>query len=97
MGSMSAIGMASAVNVGVVDIRSALSWHLTSNHYPPLPLDLVDTALRVIDKANAGEWNRRVKLPEGITFRGSQLAPVGACVDAWHLHEFLDADGGDFE
>jgi hypothetical protein len=70
----------------------ALAWHLQSNHYPPLPAELVPVARRVIDKANRGDWDKRVRLPEGVSYRGSRLAPVAACVEAWHLDAFLEED-----
>lgn len=94
MGNMNALGMADAVAEGQVSQDAALEWHLRSNHFPPLPSELVPVARRVIDKANAGEWDANVRLPKGISYRGSSLAPVAACVDAWHLDAFLD-DGGE--
>lgn len=95
MGSMGAIGMAAAVDEGQVDIRGALHWHLTANHFPPIPAECVESAVRAIDKANAGAWNTRVRLPDGVTWRGSKLAPVSAVVDDWHLDAFLDPPNDD--
>lgn len=70
-------------------LETALHWHLTSNHFPPLPLSILPAALLVIELANAGEWDTRVDLPEGVTWRGETTAPVLACVEGWHLNAFL--------
>lgn len=72
-----------------IDRRLALRWHLTSNHFPPLPIELLPVAERVIDKAEAGKYHARVRLPEGITWRGKKLAPVWAAAEAWHLDAFI--------
>lgn len=90
MGSMHAASMAEMVDDGAVGIETALAWHLTSNHYPPLPAGLVPVALEVIEKANAGDWHAEVALPAGISWRNNRFAPVIACVEAWHLDAFLD-------
>lgn len=93
MGSLAAMDM-----VEQADPDTALRWHLTSNHFPPLPGDIFPVAKRVIARINAGEeWHKQVRLPEGTTWRGRRLAPLWACVDAWHLDAFLTPDLGDFE
>ena len=66
--------------------------HLTSNHYPPLPESLVAVALRVVQRVNRGEWDQKILLPEGTTWRGQSRAPLSECVEAWHLRSFLDGD-----
>lgn len=89
MGSMAASDM--VAYDGVND--ATLTWHLTSNHYPPLPIELLPVAKRVIRKANDEQWEANVRLPEGITYKGSTLAPVWACVEAWHLDAFIEVGG----
>lgn len=68
----------------------ALDWHLRSNHFPPLPLSLIEPAKRAISLAQAEEWDELIELPEGVEHRryGKQ-APVHECVRAWHLDAFL--------
>lgn len=89
MGSMNAYGFADAVEHGEVDLEAALYYHFGANHYPPLPFSLIPVAKRVIQKARAGNWEANVRLPNGITYRGSTLAPVRACVNDWHLDAFI--------
>ena len=87
MGRMQATEMAA-----LADIDTALRWHLTSNHYPPLPIELVETAKVAITNGNAGDWDAEIELPEGITYRDASTAPTWAAIQAWHLDAFLDEE-----
>ena len=89
MGHTQAAGMAEAGGVN----ETTISWHLTVNHYPPLSTDLVGPCLKAIELADNGDWNDEVKLPEGITFRDKETAPVWEMVNTFHLGAFLDVDG----
>lgn len=89
MGYATAAEFSDSVEQGLTTLDSALSHHLTANHYPPLPTSLIPVAKRVIAQANKGNWNAKVRLPKGISFRGSSLAPVSECIRAWHLEAFL--------
>lgn len=90
MGYLSARDMAQqAPNLDV-----ALEWHFRSNHFPPLPYELIPVAKRIIevvhnDGAAAGDT---VDLLEGTTWRGKSYAPLYACIEAWHLDAFLETD-----
>lgn len=89
MGAITAIDLKDQAKEGTCSLDTALAIHFQSNHYPPLPLSLIPVAKRVIEKAQRGEWEARVRLPEGITFRGSTLAPVRECAKAWHLDAWI--------
>lgn len=71
-------------------LDQALTIHLQSNNYPPLPLSLLPTCHQVIDLANNGEFDGEVELPAGITYKGNSRAPVRECIQAWHLDAFID-------
>jgi hypothetical protein len=92
MGSVNAYGMAEAVEDGMVELRQALSWHLTSNHYPPVPLSMLDACVLAIEYVQEGEPDTNISLPEGILWRGQQTAPAWAVVDAHHLEAFIDLE-----
>lgn len=77
---------------GLLDLDTALYWHLTSNHYPPLPETLVDCAKTAIRFVEAGDWDAPVPLPAGVSYKGSNCAPARACIEQWHLEAFLDPD-----
>ena len=57
MGLTQAVGMAEAVNDGLVDLRSALAYHLQVNHYPPLSADVVELCYQAVALWNAGEYD----------------------------------------
>jgi hypothetical protein len=90
MGNLHSAVMAESVADGLLDLKAALQWHLRGNHYPPLPLALVETAETVIKLAQQGETDARVELPAGVTWRGQREAPVWACVREWHLSAFVE-------
>lgn len=76
------------------DLDTALRWHLESNHFPPLPVELVETAKRAITLANDDQWDELVELPAGITYRGETSVVVWAAVESMHLETFLGLNGG---
>lgn len=85
MGRMQAEAMAEAV-----DLETAIGWHLQHNHYPPVPPEMVAVCIRALRKVNGGYgWERRVRLPEGVTYKGKTLAPVWAIVQSHHLEPWL--------
>lgn len=76
----------------LTDIRTALSWHLSSNHYPPIPSAMIEPCLTAIANANAGEWDAQIDLPNGIEWRGQTSCPTHALVEHAHLDSFIDHD-----
>ena len=86
MGRMSLQGM---LELNGTD--TTLRWHLMYNHYPPLPVQAIEIAKQAIYKADNGEWNAEISLEDaGISWRGKNSVPVSACIEAWHLEDFLD-------
>ena len=76
-------------------IDAALQWHLTSNHYPPLPVALVAPCKRAIQNANRGLWEKKVVMPTGYGFRYS--VTTSQMVEGCHLDSFLDYAGEDWD
>jgi hypothetical protein len=89
MGALHAAAFAEAVEDGQVGLRTAISWHLQSNHYPPVPLSMVDPCIAAIDLWNSGEDDLLVELPDGITWRGETSAPAWSVIEGHHLQSFL--------
>ena len=85
MGRMQADAMSE-----VADIDTALSWHFSSNHYPPLSPSLIGPAKLAIEAANEGDWDKLIELPDGITFRDGTSAPAGEMVSNFHLDSWID-------
>jgi hypothetical protein len=80
-----------------------VAWHLQGNHYPPIPLVMVEPCVEAIGLARLGYYTAEVKLPsvEGkdgkpfqITWQGQDTAPVSAIVESHHLDGFIQ-DGED--
>ena len=70
----------------------ALRWHLSSNHFPPLPESLIPVAKRAIQAARRGQWSMKITLPEEFTWKGQSTAPVSACITEWHLDAFISEE-----
>jgi hypothetical protein len=69
-----------------------IAYHLQNNHYPPVPLNMVDTCLEAIERAGNGEWDSLITLPEKTSYKGEPHASVQVIVDSHHLHDFIKSD-----
>lgn len=87
MGALQAREMA---EMDSVSLEQSLSWHLTSNHYPPIPTTMVPVCIEAIDNANADEWDKLVSLPEGVGYKGLTVAPTWAIVEQHHLESWVE-------
>lgn len=70
----------------MTDLDTALSWHLRSNHYPPVHPVFLETARQAITLANQGEWETEIVMPNGIT------KSVIGIIEGLHLEAFIDGD-----
>lgn len=66
-------------------LEQQISLHFQTNCYPPIPQQMVDTAVEAIDTVNMGEGHLKIKLPEGVTFRGSNWAVAWDIVESYRL------------
>ena len=91
MGWSTAQSLRDSSDEGLISFDNALDYHLTLNHYPSLPKCIFPLAKKAIEMYNNGEYDGEIDLTEaGISWRGKTKAPVGACIEAWHLDCFLD-------
>jgi hypothetical protein len=72
-----------------LSLENAIAMHLRGNHYPPVPLSMVQTCIDAIDACNDEDYNREIKLPEGVSWRGSEYAPANAIAEAHHLDPWI--------
>lgn len=94
MGSSQASEFASAVTQGNISLNKALHWHLTSNHYPPLPSGCLALAKEAIDAIEAKEPERLIDVSSiGSHKRYGVMVPAWECVAAWHLWGFIRHEG----
>jgi hypothetical protein len=92
MGAMGAEAMAAAVGEGEASMRMALTWHLTSNHFPPVHTLFVDPAMEAIQFAVDEDWDHVIHLPNGVELSVTEI------IDELHLWPFVDnADGADWD
>jgi hypothetical protein len=77
----------------LADLDTALTWHATGNHYPPLPLSLVPVWKKVIEWTNDGNnTSEEFELPEGISYKGRATAPAWAIIENNHLDPWIEYD-----
>lgn len=86
MGRMQAEALAAE---DFLPLEAQLQWHLSSNHYPPVPAEMVPVCIEAIDLANEGKWEAMVELPEGTLWRGREMSPVHAIVEQHHLDTWI--------
>jgi hypothetical protein len=72
-----------------LDLEVALGYHLQGNHYPPVPLSMVQPCMDAIDAYWDEDYNQLIELPEGVLWRGETHAPANAIVEAHHLDAWL--------
>lgn len=73
-----------------VDIDTALTWHLRSNIYPPVPLSMLPACKEAIEACVSDEPKREIKLPTGVFYKGQTTAPASAVVEGHHLEVFVE-------
>jgi hypothetical protein len=82
-----------------LSMEAGLAYHLQANHYPPVPVAMVDACIEAIDAYHDEDYHREINLPEGISWRGQNTAPASAIAEAHHLDAWLphswDCDCGD--
>jgi len=72
-----------------LDLEMAIGIHLRSNHYPPVPLSMVQPCIEAIDAYYDEDYRREIALPEGVLWRGQVTAPADAIIDQHHLSAWL--------
>jgi hypothetical protein len=86
MGSSTAQDLAE----NVIDIRQSIAIQLQSNHYPPVPLTMVEPCIEAIYAVSEGDTHKSINLPEGVTWRGYPTAPAYTIVEGHHLEPWCD-------
>lgn len=98
MGSHAAQAMAAAVAAEQVDLKGALSWHLTGNHFPPLPYEYVEPLYTALVLVANNLPTDVVEIPEGIqpvpgraveNDEGVLVIQAADLVEACHAWSFL--------
>ena len=86
MGYATALGIAETN----LSLEAKVSWHFSSNCYPPVPQYMVPLAVQAIEHARGGDWDAVLDCPEGVTFRDGTTVSVEHVVDTLHLGAFVE-------
>jgi hypothetical protein len=66
-----------------------IQMHLTGNHYPPIPLTMVQPCIEAIDAYWSGEHLQQIDL-NGNIWRGQSTAPAWAIIEGHHLEPWVN-------
>ena len=75
-----------------ITLEDAIGMHLRGNHYPPVPLSMVQPCIEAIDAYYEDDAMREIEMPEGITYKGRTTAPAYAIIEQHHLDAWLPQD-----
>lgn len=96
MGSIGAQGFADAVAEGDINLNAALIWHLSSNHFPPLPSGYIPLCLLAIEHAQDEDWDFELEVPDiqpvprAVVERdGKVFVTVATAIEVFHLDSFI--------
>lgn len=73
-----------------ISLENQLEWHLTGNHYPPVPRSMIEPCIAAINAVNEEEPDRLIDLPEGVSWKGQTKTPAYAVVQGHHLEAWLE-------
>ena len=73
-----------------ITLESSIGYHLQGNHYPPVPLIMVQPCVEAIDAYWDEDINRMINMPEGVSYRGSNQAPAWAIIEQHHLDAWCE-------
>ena len=86
MGSNLATELAENINIS---LEQAIGYHLQGNHYPPVPLMMVEPCIAAIDAYYNEDYNLEINMPEGVLYKGKTTAPAWAIIEQHHLNAWL--------
>ena len=86
MGHNTASDLANLSEYGIdISLEQQIAIQLQSNHYPPVPLSMVQPCIQAIDAYNSDEPNLEIELPENVEYKGRTTAPAWAIIEQHHL------------
>ncbi len=72
-----------------LDLEMALGYHLQGNHYPPVPISMVQPCIEAIDAYYDESYDKLIEMPEGVSYKGNTHAPAWAIIEQHHLDPWL--------
>jgi hypothetical protein len=89
MGSNFATELADKDLFPELDLETAIGYHLQGNHYPPVPLSMVQPCIDAIDAFYDEDTDRLIEMPKGVSYKGNTHAPAWAIIEQHHLDAWL--------
>lgn len=83
---------AAAMSETELPLEQVLAWHLSSNHFPPIPATMVQPCIDAIDAFWEDDLDKLISLPEGVGYQGLTAAPARAIIVAHHLDNWCTED-----
>jgi hypothetical protein len=80
-------------SMDALTLDQAIGYHLQGNHYPPVPLIMVQPCVEAIYAVNDWRSDESINLPEGVFYKGESSAPAWAIVEQHHLDAWVQNDG----
>ena len=71
------------------DLEQGIAYHLQGNHYPPVPLSMVQPCIDAIDAYYDESYDKLIEMPEGVSYKGNTHAPAWAIIEQHHLDAWL--------
>jgi hypothetical protein len=71
------------------DLERSIGYHLQGNHYPPVPLSMVQPCIDAIDAYYEDDFDKEIEMPEGVFYKGRTTAPAWAIIEQHHLDAWL--------
>lgn len=73
-----------------LDLERQIGIHLSANHYPPVPSSMIQPCIDALDAYYEGDSDREIPMPEGVTYRGMNVAPAWAIIEQHHLDAWCE-------
>jgi hypothetical protein len=92
------MGMMTAVDLQEqgLSLEQQLSIHFSSNCYPPIPQQMIPTAIEAIDAYWEMDYNKMIPLPDGVSFRGQDEVSASNVIQSYRLDAWCMDDEDDF-
>jgi hypothetical protein len=83
------MGYNTALDLAELDLEQGIAYHLQGNHYPPVPVSMVQPCIDAIDAYYEEDYSKLIEMPEGVSYKGNTHAPAWAIVEQHHLEAWL--------
>jgi hypothetical protein len=94
MGSNMATELADKDLFPTLTMEQGIAIHLRSNHYPPVPTEMVPVCIEAIEACNDDEANKAIEMPKignfQVTYKGQLTAPAWAIIEQHHLDAWVN-------